>query len=91
MLHHTWPIDFVSHISKEKALMYFSNGCKYRVNSVSHPTEQALHVIYDNLQIATIDEKGDPNIQPVWFYFDEDEGKLLIITSKSAKKTQSEE
>jgi hypothetical protein len=45
--------------------MYFSNGCKYRVNSVSHPTEQALHVIYDNLQIATIDEKGDPNIQPV--------------------------
>jgi len=42
-----------------------------------------------NLQIATIDEKGDPNIQPVWFYYDKDEGKLLIITSKSAKKTQN--
>jgi nitroimidazol reductase NimA-like FMN-containing flavoprotein (pyridoxamine 5'-phosphate oxidase superfamily) len=41
------------------------------------------------LHIATIDEKGDPSIQPVWFYFDEDEGKLLIITSKSAKKTQN--
>ena len=27
-----------------------------------------------NLQIATIDEKGDPNIQPVWFYYDKDEG-----------------
>src|ERR671925_1851427 len=42
-----------------------------------------------NLQIATIDEKGEPNIQPVWFYYDKDEGKLLIITSKSAKKTQN--
>jgi predicted pyridoxine 5'-phosphate oxidase superfamily flavin-nucleotide-binding protein len=38
-----------------------------------------------NLQIATIDEKGEPNIQPVWFYYDKDEGKLLIITSKLAK------
>jgi general stress protein 26 len=42
-----------------------------------------------NLQIATIDERGDPNIQPVWFYYDKDEGKLLITTSKSAKKTQN--
>jgi PPOX class probable F420-dependent enzyme len=42
-----------------------------------------------NLQIATIDEKGDPNIQPVWFYYDKGEGKLLITTSKSAKKTQN--
>jgi nitroimidazol reductase NimA-like FMN-containing flavoprotein (pyridoxamine 5'-phosphate oxidase superfamily) len=25
-----------------------------------------------NLQIATIDEKGEPNIQPVWFYYDKD-------------------
>ncbi|MFL6341725.1 MAG: pyridoxamine 5'-phosphate oxidase family protein [Nitrososphaeraceae archaeon] len=41
------------------------------------------------LQIATIDEKGEPNIQPVWFYYDKDEGKLLVITSKSAKKTQN--
>ena len=42
-----------------------------------------------NLQIATIDERGDPNIQPVWFYYDKGEGKLLITTSKSAKKTQN--
>src|SRR5919109_4839954 len=42
-----------------------------------------------NLQIATIDEKGDPNIQPVWFYYDKDAEKLLILTSKSAKKTQN--
>jgi nitroimidazol reductase NimA-like FMN-containing flavoprotein (pyridoxamine 5'-phosphate oxidase superfamily) len=42
-----------------------------------------------NLQIATIDEKGEPNIQPVWFYYDKDQVKLLITTSKLAKKTQN--
>lgn len=41
------------------------------------------------LQLATTDEKGEPNIQPVWFYYDKDAGKLLIITSKVAKKTQN--
>ena len=40
-----------------------------------------------NLQLATIDEQGDPNIQPVWFYYDKDEEKLWINTSKFAKKT----
>lgn len=39
-----------------------------------------------NLQIASIDEQGEPNIQPVWFYYDKDQGKLLILTSKLAKK-----
>ena len=42
-----------------------------------------------NLQIATIDEKGEPNNQPVWFYYDRDQRKLLITTSKLAKKTQN--
>ena len=42
-----------------------------------------------NLQIATIDKKGDPNIQPVWFYYDKDKRKLLLTTSKLAKKTQN--
>jgi hypothetical protein len=42
-----------------------------------------------NLQLATIDEKGEPNIQPVWFYYDKDEEKLLMTTSKLAKKTQN--
>jgi nitroimidazol reductase NimA-like FMN-containing flavoprotein (pyridoxamine 5'-phosphate oxidase superfamily) len=42
-----------------------------------------------NLQIATIDEKGEPNIQPVWFYYDKDQRKLLITTSKLARKTQN--
>ncbi len=42
-----------------------------------------------NLQLATIDEQGDPNIQPVWFYYDKDGEKLWINTSKFAKKTQN--
>jgi PPOX class probable F420-dependent enzyme len=42
-----------------------------------------------NLQLATIDEKGYPNIQPVWFYYDKDAEKLWINTSKSSKKTQN--
>jgi general stress protein 26 len=42
-----------------------------------------------NLQIATIDEKGEPNIQPVWFYYDKNQGKLFITTSKLAKKAQN--
>ena len=42
-----------------------------------------------NLQLATIDEQGDPNIQPVWFYYNKDGEKLWINTSKFAKKTQN--
>lgn len=42
-----------------------------------------------NLQLATIDNQGDPNIPPVWFYYDKDNNKLLINTSSSAKKTQN--
>ena len=42
-----------------------------------------------NLQMATIDEHGEPNIQPVWFYYEKNGEKLLITTSKIAKKTQN--
>jgi nitroimidazol reductase NimA-like FMN-containing flavoprotein (pyridoxamine 5'-phosphate oxidase superfamily) len=42
-----------------------------------------------NLQIATIDEKGEPNIHPVWFYYDKNEEKLFMTSSKLAKKTQN--
>lgn len=42
-----------------------------------------------NMQIGTIDEEGDPNIQPVWFDYDKNREKLLIITPKIAKKVQN--
>ena len=39
-----------------------------------------------NLQLATIDENGYPNIQPVWFYHDNDKNRFYILTSSTAKK-----
>ena len=42
-----------------------------------------------NLQLATIDEQGEPNIQPVWFYYNKDGEKLLITASKLTKRTQN--
>jgi nitroimidazol reductase NimA-like FMN-containing flavoprotein (pyridoxamine 5'-phosphate oxidase superfamily) len=42
-----------------------------------------------NLQLGSIDDDGDPNIQPVWFNYDNDREKLLIITPKTAKKIKN--
>jgi nitroimidazol reductase NimA-like FMN-containing flavoprotein (pyridoxamine 5'-phosphate oxidase superfamily) len=41
------------------------------------------------LQIGTIDEEGDPNIHPVWFNYDKDREKLLVITPKITKKVKN--
>jgi general stress protein 26 len=41
-----------------------------------------------NVQLATIDEMGDPNIQPLWFYYD-GAGTLYIMTPKMSKKVQN--
>jgi general stress protein 26 len=41
------------------------------------------------LQIGTIDDEGDPNIQPVWFDYDKDREKFLIITPKVARKVEN--
>ena len=41
------------------------------------------------LQIGTIDDEGDPNIQPVWFDYDKHRDKLLIITPKASKKVRT--
>ncbi len=42
-----------------------------------------------NLQLATVDEMGDPNIQPVWFEYDKDKKRLFIMTPKASKKAQN--
>jgi general stress protein 26 len=41
------------------------------------------------LQMSTLDKKGEPNIQPVWFYHDKRRDKLIVTTSKIAKKTRN--
>jgi PPOX class probable F420-dependent enzyme len=42
-----------------------------------------------NIQIATIDEDGYPIIQPVWFYYDKDSGKIYTGTQKMTRKVQN--
>jgi nitroimidazol reductase NimA-like FMN-containing flavoprotein (pyridoxamine 5'-phosphate oxidase superfamily) len=42
-----------------------------------------------NLQIGTIDDKGDPNIHPVWFNYDKDREKFLIITPIATQKIKN--
>jgi general stress protein 26 len=42
-----------------------------------------------NLQLATIDESGDPNIQPVWFDYEKDSEKLYVMTSKMSNKVRN--
>ena len=42
-----------------------------------------------NLQFGTNDEEGEPNIQPVWFDYDKEREKLMIITAKMTKKVQN--
>ena len=40
-----------------------------------------------NLQLGTIDEKGDPNINPVWFFYENE--KIYLATSRQSKKAQN--
>ena len=42
-----------------------------------------------NIQLATIDENGYPNIHPTWFYYDRDSEKLYLVTQKTTKKVQN--
>lgn len=42
-----------------------------------------------NLQLATIDDQGWPNIHPVWFFYDKADDRLLLTTGKLAKKSQN--
>lgn len=39
-----------------------------------------------NLQLSTIDQKGDPNIHPVWFFFDSSMNSFYIGTGRQSKK-----
>lgn len=40
-----------------------------------------------NLLLGTIDGKSEPNVHPVWYFYEN--GKLYVETSKTAKKTQN--
>jgi general stress protein 26 len=42
-----------------------------------------------NVQIATIDEEGYPMVQPVWFFYDRDSGKIYSGTRKETWKIEN--
>ncbi len=42
-----------------------------------------------NLQLATIDEDGYPSIQPLWFLYDKEYGKIYISTQKTTRKAHN--
>jgi general stress protein 26 len=42
-----------------------------------------------NIQIATVDQNGYPTIQPLWFVYDKESGKLYAGTQKMTKKIQN--
>jgi len=44
-----------------------------------------------NLQIATIDSDGDPIIQPVWYFYDQNADKIYINTSRESQKVRNME
>jgi general stress protein 26 len=42
-----------------------------------------------NMQLATLDEEGYPMIQPIWFIYDKESGKIYTCTQKATKKVQN--
>ncbi len=40
-----------------------------------------------NLQLGTIDEKGEPNIHPIWYAYEDD--KIYVVTPKKSKKAKN--
>ena len=42
-----------------------------------------------NLQLATLDEEGYPTIQPIWFMYDKESGKIYVATQKMTKKARN--
>jgi len=42
-----------------------------------------------NLHLGTVDEKGEPNIQPVWFYHDKVNQKIFFSTYADSAKMKN--
>jgi general stress protein 26 len=41
------------------------------------------------VHISTLDEKGEPNIHPTWYYFDINNDKIYIESGKDTRKTRN--
>ncbi|MGA9845238.1 MAG: pyridoxamine 5'-phosphate oxidase family protein [Nitrososphaeraceae archaeon] len=56
-------------------------------------TEDEVQKFLENskliIQLATSEEDGCPTIQPAWFLYDKDAGKIYVGTQKTSKKVQN--
>ena len=63
------------------------------IPSIPKPvTEQEVAKFLDsklNMQLATIDSDGYPVIQPVWFLYDKNTGKIITGTDRRSRKIQN--
>ena len=63
------------------------------IPSISNPvTEAEVNNFLEsklNMQLATIDEEGYPIIQPIWFLYDKELGKIYMSTQKTSKKARN--
>ncbi len=42
-----------------------------------------------NIHLGTVDEKGDANVHPAWYYYDPGNIRIYVETSKQGKKTSN--
>lgn len=42
-----------------------------------------------NLHLGTLDKSGYPNVHPVWYYYDTENNRIYLETSKQSKKTDN--
>lgn len=49
--------------------------------------EEFLRVSKLPLRLATVDEKGEPSIHPVWYHYEDN--KLYFFTGKKSRKAQN--
>jgi general stress protein 26 len=42
-----------------------------------------------NIHLGTVDENGDANIHPAWFYYDSSKEKIYVETGRQSKKIEN--
>jgi general stress protein 26 len=51
-----------------------------------HEVRNFLRNSKKNIHISTLDDKGEPNIHPTWYYFDNENDKIYIESGKTSRK-----
>ena len=46
-------------------------------------------MVQKNVHISTLNKKGEPNIHPTWYYFDNNSDKIYVESGKDSRKTRN--